>query len=652
MNDTTIYTVPELITLPARSFDEAPDFKPELTRLENLGLGKNCYSPTYRVCYLDRRSLDPTAKSLKERRKVNLSSLCARRVSLLQPIVKALLEGHSRIPAFESIESVLNWIDQHGRSAELYQLEGARKIYRDYTDHLHHRLRLSNVGESTESPCFRMAQKLQTALIYVCGLACDQDPRVVQSWAIRIPVRMLGLNELPSPATTTHEHALAYALHQRFFDAFSQAVVDNIAPPVVVKLTDLGFEDLIYYSSIANNAGGWSTKGGRTDWQHLFYRHDGVFEGKPREFNALLASHGIAPIKTANFLRLKNNNRHFNLSELRELANHATRHFGHLLIAESGCNAAHLASIDCEMSRLDRAVGLAKARAIKGRASFEKQNQYVDVRFAQTTWRHFLKLRDWMSLQLETPPVSGIFTLGVRSDRKPYNLVSSEALQQLPLWPASAPSLSTRPARKHKSVNILEASGGNIDLAAGMQSATPQTIERHYSFKNREEAEFVMRDYFDAQAKSAELRHRGIKPVRIIEGGETTHAGICDSNEEGPELIEGFEGHEIQPRCGAPVTCIFCTKFALHADPKDIVRLLTIKLWVEVQSRQSAINIDDHFQKFTPYLNRIQQILDDLMNTDCEMSQRMKYAAECFHLGERDQYWQAKINALLDMQEI
>jgi hypothetical protein len=348
---------------------------------------------------------------------------------------------------------------------------------------------------------------------------------------------------------------------------------------------------------------------------------------------------------------MQDNNRHFTKPTLRELSNHATRHFGYLLLAEAGCNVAHLASINFRNVKLDKAMGLASTRAIKGRAGFEEQEQLVDPRFVQKTWRQYQKLHDWMSKKLEEPPELGLFLLDNKDNRGYYRLLSSSSLPILPLWPANAPPLSARAARKHKTVNLLEGSGGNTALVAGMQFATVQTIERHYAFKNREEAAKVMSDYFKAQAQSAELRNLGIKPVRIIEGGETTHSGICDSDENGPTLIEGFEHLGIEPRCGSPITCIFCAHFGLHAEIEDILRLLTIKHWVEVQSRLNSMNIDDYFQKFAPYANRIQQILEGLSNLNGNFSELTKDALSQFERGARDQYWYTKINALLDIKE-
>lgn len=649
-----VYIVPELHTLLADSFDVAPNFKPEFTLLDYKAKRKMRHARPYRVCYLDRLSIDPAITSLAERDKVNVLSLCTKRVAMVTKIVKGLLEGHPNIPDFSEIEKAFNWIDKQKRSAELHTIEGVRKLYRDYTDYLRHRLRLSNVGTpNTESLGNAAAQKQQVSMAYICGLASEHDLNVVQNWAIRIPQKKGGSNKLPAPATTADEHALAHALHLRFFEAFSQAVIKGATPPVVVDLADLGFDDLIYYNQHANNSGGWSksdTQSGRNDWKPYFYRRDGVFKGKFKAFKALLEEHGISPTDDSHFAATKRNNLSFSPHEKRILANHATRHFGYLLLNEAGNNASHLASINCQHERLDKALGVSSTRAIKGRAGYEKQDQLVDTRFAQTTWRQYLRLRNWMAQQLESPPELGLFILPNNSSDDPYNLLSHLSIPQLPLWPANAPSLATRPARKHKSVNLLEGSGGNTALVAGMQFATPQTISRHYAFKSLEDAMKVLTQYFAAQAKAAEIRHTGIEVVRIIEGGETTHAGVCDSKEDGPRLMPGLEAVGIEPRCGAPVTCIFCVHFALHADTADILRLLTMKLWIEVQSRLKSIHIDDHFQKFLPYANRIEQIVEEICNLGGEASERAVQALARFEQGERDLYWTAKINALLEIE--
>lgn len=648
------YTVPELQTLTLGEYDVAPEFTPESTVLDK-GAGKGLrYWRPYRACYLDRLTLDTTIKSKNERKKVNLLSLCPIRVNLVGSIIRDYLEGRPNTPDFPTIERVLNWIDRDHRSEELHNTESARHLYRNYTDGLRHSLRLSNVGENSNATPYSGAQTSQSALAYLCARACDINIVLVQSWAIRITHRNSSRNELPAPTTTAKEHALAYALHQRFFDAFSQAILNKTPPPVIVNLEDLGFKDLIYYNQHANSAGGW-TFIGRNDWKPYFYRREGVFEGKLKAFNALLAEHGINPIKGTAFKALQDNNRSFSKGSLIELANHSTRHFGYLLLAEAGCNADHLASIDFDEARLNKALGLSQTRAIKSRAGFEDQDQFVDVRFVNTTWKQYRRLRDWKIAHLDSPPKRGLFLLGTGKggvEKRDFFLLHATAMRVLPFWPTEAPSLASRTARKHKTVNLLEGSGGNIAMVAALQSATDKTIERHYAFKNRVEAAESMCRYFEAQARSTELRYNGVEPVRIIEGGESIKAGRCDEEGEGPQLIDGFKELGIVPRCSAPITCLFCIHFGIHASVADLLTILTMNQWIQIQSRIRSMNIDDHFSKFLPYHNRIQQILDGLTEINTEVASLVTEAQACFERGDYDHYWRAKINAMLEMEEV
>lgn len=144
-----------------------------------------------------------------------------------------------------------------------------------------------------------------------------------------------------------------------------------------------------------------------------------------------------------------------------------------------------------------------------------------------------------------------------------------------------------------------------------------------------------------------------MKPVRIIEEGADTSTGRCGAPEiEGPQLIEGYETAGIEPRCGAPLTCLFCIHFGIHAIDVDLVRLLTIKRWVEVQTQLYSSNLDEGFTKYSPYIDRIDQVFEDLPKSSEEISELVRRAKAHFAEGRRDPYWAAKINALLDMEAV
>ncbi len=643
-----------------------PEFDPALT-IVDLGAGASAGRRLIRAycwCYLDRLSLDSTVTSTKEKQKVNLISCCPQRVEIVRKLVSSALLRPVNLGVLAHISRAFGWIDQQSRNRDLLTLDSAKGLYQDYTAHLRHCIQLSNVGgKKADAIGYGHASHCQLGMALICAAATGLESSIVRSWAYFIPLRASGPSRaFPAPKTTEDEHAVAHALHTRFFIAFSDAILNNAPPPIVVELSDIGFEDVIFYSenhnSISGWAGGWGKYQGK-DWTSYFYGRDGVFRGSRKDFDKLLATNGIEPFGNATSTYRSRQRRAKVFSEIdqRFIANMATRHAGYLLMAEAGSNASTLMTVDCSRVRLDQVLGASRLLAVKPRARYEQQPQFVDLRFVQTTWRRYLELREWMVQHqhekgLEAP-LNGFFLLRVKSKSQPYYPLNAANIMRLSIWPRNGPPLTTREARKHKTVSILEGSGGNMALASAMQLATPQTIEQHYAFKNVVEAAMQMSDYFEMQAKSAALRCAGVKPVRILGDGEDTSTGRCDAPKKaGPQLLEGFETMGIEPRCGAPLTCLFCTHFGIHAVVEDLVRLLTVKRWLEVQNQLYASNIDEGFAKYILYIERIDQVFEELPHSSEEFSELVRLAKAHFAEGKRDPYWLAKTNALLDLEAI
>jgi hypothetical protein len=651
--DVVEYKIPKTQILVIDENNEVPVFAPELTIIAFNKDQKQRYLRIYRFCYLDRLSFDPSVKSHKESFAVNLLSICTARVELARKIVIDIFNGVLSKGVSVHLQAIFDWIDFNKLSYHLYTPEGCNNLYRTYSNYLTHRIRLSNVGEKKKDAIgYSMAQQCQRALAYLIERASGIDWQTIRIWAPAIPQKKN--QQYSGPSTTDDEHSLSYALHSRFFDAFSTAVIEGAPPPVVVPLSDLGFEDVIYYNQHANSANGWSSgrKGLSADWMPYFYGRNGLFEGSNREFYELLRSHGVKPPMSINKIKvMRNSNRVFSKATIREIANHATRHFGYLLLAEAGNNAAHLSTIDCSNLRLEKAIGAFRTVAVKARSGYEDQDQFVDVRFAKTYWKKYLKLREIMARGIDAPE-RGLFILGGRVDRDPYTLLTATSLRQLSLWPKNAPSLEIRAARKHKVVSLVEGSDGNVALAANLMFARPQTVEKHYAFKNQIEAAKEMSDYFEVQAASAKLRYSGVQPVRIIQKGEQIASGRCDvSDTEAPTLMEGFENQVPYPRCGSPLTCMFCSHFGLHADEEDLVRLLSIIKWISIQSCRASQNIDEHMQKYAGFIDRINQIIEAFSNMGDSHAKMVDQAHKRVENGNLDPYWHAKINAIIEIEE-
>lgn len=112
--DTKQYKLPSgLQTLTSGDHDIVPEFDPALTIIDmGVNGGMNIrYIRPYRWCYLDRLSLDTTVTSLKDIVKVNLSSLCPQRASIVHKLVSSVLIGSLNPRVFESMSGTFDWID-------------------------------------------------------------------------------------------------------------------------------------------------------------------------------------------------------------------------------------------------------------------------------------------------------------------------------------------------------------------------------------------------------------------------------------------------------------------------------------------------------------------------------------------------------------
>tara|TARA_R110001583_G_scaffold74100_7_gene205517 strand:- start:26517 stop:27791 length:1275 start_codon:yes stop_codon:yes gene_type:complete len=418
--DTSVYVIPETIILKADLFDEAPAFNPEHT-IVDLGSGKSPrYIYAYRYCYLDRQSFNKGVKSHLERKKVNINSLCEKRKIIVSQWITAMLEGRFNLGLSKTIPIVFDWIDTSGRSEHLNAEELTMSLYRDDTDDLRHRLNLSKVGQNkTGSLKNGAASRRQLAMAHVCSWATGVAISVVSTWAIRISTS--AKQPPPLPKITEDEHAILHALHNRFFESFSHAVLNKTPPPVVVDLENLNLSNFIFYSPRVNSSNQLGLrKGERDDWKHYFYTQSGIFPGTQEELNKILIENGIKPLRSEykHYSRNQIMNQTFTNASLRYMANAAVRHFGYLLLNEAGANASHLSTIDVSSSRLDKEMGVVRLLAVKGRSGYEDQILTVDSRFAKNQWKQYLKLREYMGAGIDAPS-RGLFLIGKKALNPP-----------------------------------------------------------------------------------------------------------------------------------------------------------------------------------------------------------------------------------------
>lgn len=659
------YTEISTVDVLANSSDINIDIlSPELT-VARFSKGPGIYA--YRYCYLDRGSLNAKPDSVTNLIShknglygINTKSLCNDRVKIVRRWLNDIVTGECNYTTAYHIQMGFDWIDKHNRGAELLAEKSAKDLYVDYTNDLLHRVRLSKVGKN-KGIGRGHASSLQRALRKLIGYTTGHSDSVVMTWAPFIEKRT-AIESLPQAHLSDAEAKKAFEMHRRFFWAYSDAVINNSAFPLVVELDDLGFENLITFGGQANNYQNWGcnkVNGGK--WQQFTFSEQG-FDSDWQSVKEKAATKGIDLDKNAYkaFWRTAKDlgDRKFTRATLISFSNRAVKHFGYMLMFASGCNADHLNGIDIRNSMQEKSSGSKRLIAHKDRPSNEKQLLSVSTHFSKQ-WRQFLLLRDWMSKFHNKPyPSYGlcIFTTNASSSRLPggsFEALIHGSIKRGLFWPEGAPGLLTRAPRKIVSQKKLELSGGNVGLVASLLSQSEATVRKHYAFRDQDEASKQLSRFFGAMRVSANLRVSGVASAPIIEGGKRIPVGQCVAESEGDiRLIQGIDEQRApELNCGSPLACFFCESFGIHSDLTDIKRLLSVKEYIRYQSNHKSHSINEHGQKYLPVVARIEEIIEAFSQRDSGSKKIIESASEAIKRGDLDKFWLSHINALIDAME-
>jgi hypothetical protein len=659
------YTETSTVDVLSDSSDVTIDIvSPELT-IARFSKGQGIHA--YRYCYLDRRSLTGKPGSITNLTDyknglygVNTKSLCDDRVKIVRRWLNDIVTGECNYTTAYHIQMGFDWCDKHNRGAGLLAEQSSKDLYVDYTNELLHRVRLSKVGKK-EGIGRAHAAALQRAFRKLIGYTTGRSDSVVMTWAPVIEKRK-GIESLPQANLSDAEAKKAFEMHRRFFWAYSDAVIKNSASPLVVKLDDLGFENLITFGGQANNYQSWgNNRVNSRGWQQFAFSEQG-FDSDWRSIKEKAAIKGIDLDRKAykafwgsakTFSKRK-----FTPRTLTNFSNRAMKHFGYLLMFASGCNADHLDGIDVENSMQEKASGSKRLIAHKDRSSNEKQQLSVSTHFSKQ-WRQFLLLREWMSKFHDKPyPSYGlcIFITNTSSSRFPvdsFEALSHESIKCGLFWPEGAPGLLTRAPRKIVSQKKLELSGGNVGLVASLLSQSEATVRKHYAFRDQDEASKQLSRFFEGMRVSANLRVSGVASAPVIAGGKRIPVGQCVAESESDiRLIQGIDEQRApELNCGSPLSCFFCESFGIHSDLTDIKRLLSVKEYIRYQSNHKSHSINEHGQKFLPVVARIDEIIEAFSQRDSASKKIVESASEGIKRGELDKFWLAHINALIDAME-
>jgi hypothetical protein len=275
-------------------------------------------------------------------------------------------------------------------------------------------------------------------------------------------------------------------------------------------------------------------------------------------------------------------------------------------------------------------------RTIKHRAAGKVIEYDIEAIFLPH-FKRYLKLREHLLNGAEWPYMFFMADCNESGEIKPrlYGHNSSTLLHfQMRLDPTLTPIGNTgwRAAATNHSVDIY-----GPELTATRFQNSVDVLRRHYASGTPTKAIVELGGYFE-RLEEVVLRDsrkgRGYKENSV---GDCAKPGSPNSSVERPAIL---------PDCDEPAGCLYCDKYFLVADEKDVRKLVSFRFVINMTKSLSAN--DSHWSSVHgPILERIERNIAAISNASeahKAMVERVKHEVEV--LGKLDGYWRSKLQML------
>lgn len=332
--------------------------------------------------------------------------------------------------------------------------------------------------------------------------------------------------------------------------------------------------------------------------------------------------------------------------------NNLNKHYTKILVAAlmtfigaSGSNLQVAKDAEVDSFEYDQTQKYVRLSGIKSRAN----NKTVHPEFASkylSIWKKWLSIRElWLHENHFESDFAFPF-LGPENDVISIPSYLLDATKPSPKFfqkNYGVRWITARSWRGFKSKLIGQVTNNDIFASAEMQSHNINTALRHYTNRNLADAAEEISSALNAVYFSAVDRTR-FKPkinVPIVVGqNPNTMTAIGECTSDGnlkPSMAEGFTLFAPIPNCSIKETCIFCDKYAVHANGADIRKLLSLKFLINELGK--TMPQDEWALRWAPYIFRIDEILTEIVVADPSMDRLIKETEVDIEYGNLDEFW-------------
>lgn len=592
------------------------------------------------LCYL-KRSNENLVRGLG--RKVDVDSLDNARTQAIWKITNTILKQSAArelevgtiATRYTVFIKFLDWCDSNEHERLLEDVAAGRSALRGYVAHLRHLFDTNGIAMAT-------ANGRQNNLIIVLNQYFD-----IPNIALGINLIKLDRNLISNTLVPTQDKFGKFmSINLAVFDGIFDLVIEKKKFPYAVKMPQfVGYVNnqmWIFPVKI-----GWARHPDSIVGEvcRAYDYENGRIKSFDEAFHLYARKNSVANGIKRTLVIIANANGDMRAPSRIQFASLANSIFIRLFEAITGANRADVERIEwseeiaSQIAKPDTA--RQGFRSIKVRAANREVFYEIGVTYMPLL-RKFAKLREWL---LDGDPCDHMFfqfnAPGMSSSKGPATLTPNNTNKLIDSFLTIYPSfkqinLGNRETRASKQDDVIR----NHDPAIGakiMQHSLPTAL-RSYSNGSAELARDEIGDFLQRV-------HSVVENGRDTKIEEERAAGSCISKNQPRPIV--FDP-PVKPDCRNPEGCLFCDKYRVHADQKDVRKLLSAK-FVVGQTSQLAVSAEEYDRVFGATITRIDEILLEIRAVNDSMSAAIDRIWKEVLKDGLDDYWSLKMSELYEL---
>jgi hypothetical protein len=210
------------------------------------------------------------------------------------------------------------------------------------------------------------------------------------------------------------------------------------------------------------------------------------------------------------------------------------------------------------------------------------------------------------------------------------------------------PASKWRPSRE---LRINQINNGDIIQTAEMQSHTVHISLKHYLKADLTTAAAEISNALNSVYEAAIKRTRSKESiaVQIIDTYNEERSiptGQCSTQGQlSPVLSSGFTEKNPTPDCRRKETCIFCEYYSVHADEKDLRRLLSLRFLCD--ELKQSMGHDQYVEQWGPVIFRVDEIIEEILKKNMKLKADYESIKKEVDMGYLDKFWEARLETLM-----